>query len=149
NVNATPFLGALYPAFATQINNRGEIIGYSSGRTAWVLTPEGGTPKVKVSLSGTVKDDGFPSGASLKTTWTKVSGPGAITFVDASQAKTTAVITETGTYILRLTADDSTASTFDEMTIVVTGANKAPTVNAGPDKTVNVSGSVSIGALVT
>ena len=37
-------------------------------------------PTDTLSLNGTATDDGLPSGSSLATTWTKVSGPGPVTF---------------------------------------------------------------------
>ena len=42
------------------------------------------------SLDGTVTDDG--NAAAITTTWSKVSGPGSVTFGDASQQDTTAVV---------------------------------------------------------
>ena len=38
--------------------------------------------------------------------WTKVSGPGTVTFANAASASTTATFTHAGLYVLRLTADD-------------------------------------------
>jgi hypothetical protein len=72
------------------------------------------------TLDGTVSDDGLPDPpATVTTTWSKVSGPGTVTFGDASQVDTTAAFSEAGTYVLRLTADDSEAAASDEVTIEV------------------------------
>ncbi|MCC5843171.1 MAG: hypothetical protein JJU05_02850 [Verrucomicrobia bacterium] len=70
----------------------------------------------RTTLNGTATDaDGDP----LTTTWTKVSGPGEVTFADASAVRTTAAFSEPGTYVLRLTADDTLATGIDEVTITV------------------------------
>ena len=86
-------------------------------------------------LHGVVTDDGFPHGSTLVSTWTQVSGPAAVTFADASAADTTATFTTAGTYVLRLTANDSRFTANDDVTITVLPANEAPVVNAGIDRT--------------
>jgi hypothetical protein len=70
------------------------------------------------NLSGTASDDGLPSG-SLTTTWSKFSGPGDVTFGDASQLATTASFSAAGTYVLRLTASDGELSSFDDVSATV------------------------------
>ncbi len=86
-------------------------------------------------LQGIVNDDGFPHGSTLTSTWTQVSGPAPVTFADASAADTTATFTADGTYVLRLTANDSRFTATDDVTITVLPANEAPVVNAGADRT--------------
>jgi len=86
-------------------------------------------------LQGIVNDDGFPHGSTLTSTWTQVSGPAAVTFADASAANTTATFTTEGTYVLRLTANDTRFTASDDVTITVLPANEAPVVNAGADRT--------------
>jgi MYXO-CTERM domain-containing protein len=71
-----------------------------------------------VFLDGTVSDDGLPDG-TLITAWTKESGPGNVTFVNADQADTEAQIDAVGEYTLRLTADDGALQTYDEVVITV------------------------------
>ncbi|MBW1809037.1 MAG: hypothetical protein JRJ87_12655 [Deltaproteobacteria bacterium] len=71
-----------------------------------------------VFLDGTVSDDGLPDG-SLTSSWTKVSGPGQVSFVDAAQADCEAQIDATGEYTLRLSADDGALQAFDEVLITV------------------------------
>ncbi|MGD8992591.1 MAG: hypothetical protein PVI00_14135, partial [Desulfobacterales bacterium] len=66
------------------------------------------------TLDGTVTDDGKPNPPStVTTTWSKISGPGTVTFGDSSLVDTTATFSEPGTYVLQLTADDSELSDFD------------------------------------
>jgi len=72
------------------------------------------------SLDGTVTDDGLPDPpATVTTTWSKQSGPGTVTFDDASLIDAAAQFSEAGEYVLRLTADDSDLTAFDEVTIIV------------------------------
>ncbi len=70
------------------------------------------------TLNGTVTDDGLPTG-NVTTTWTQVSGPGTVTFGDASAVDTTASFSEAGTYVLRLLAHDGELNDSDDVTIVV------------------------------
>ena len=71
-------------------------------------------------LSGTVTDDGkpIPPGA-VTTLWTMQDGNGVVTFADATAPVTTATFSATGTYTLRLTANDGLATSYDEMTVTV------------------------------
>jgi len=75
------------------------------------------------SLSGTATDDGLPSPpATLTRTWSKVSGPGTVTFANPNAAATTATFSTSGTYVLRLTASDSVLSSSDDLTVTVNAA---------------------------
>jgi RHS repeat-associated protein len=93
-------------------------------------------PTDTVNLSGTVTDDGSPEGGALTTAWSKISGPGEVTFGDAASASTTAAFAAAGTYVLRLTADDSELTSSDDLLVVVNPQNFPPTVGAGPDQTI-------------
>ena len=70
------------------------------------------------NLTGTVSDDGIstPLG-SVTVQWSKVSGPGAVTFGDAARASTNASFGAAGTYILRLTANDGLLQASDDVQI--------------------------------
>lgn len=59
-----------------------------------------------VSLSGSVEDDGLPRDSKLTILWKMLSGPGTVTFVDASQAATRARFSAAGVYELELSATD-------------------------------------------
>jgi hypothetical protein len=84
----------------------------------------------------------------MTTTWSQVSGPGPVTFGDASAVDTTASFPEAGVYVLRLTADDGALAASDETTITVTASNQAPFVDAGEDQTVGlVSGAILHGVV--
>ncbi len=79
---------------------------------------------LSASLDGTVSDDGLPTPPALITIWSKVSGPGVVNFANASAVDTTASFSTAGVYVLRLTADDSELSAFDQVTITVNPQNK-------------------------
>ncbi len=100
-------------------------------------------------LHGVVTDDGFPHGSTLTSTWTQVSGPAAVSFADASAADTTATFTVAGSYVLRLTANDSRFTASDDVTITVLPANEAPVVNAGIDRTAAWPGGLELQGTVT
>jgi hypothetical protein len=73
-----------------------------------------------VSLDGSVSDDGYPNPpAATSVTWSRVSGPGTVTFGNPGAVDTTATFTVAGTYVLRLTATDGQATTADDVTVVV------------------------------
>jgi hypothetical protein len=93
------------------------------------------------TLGGTATDDGLPAGSSLSVSWTKVSGPGTVTFADAGQPSTTATFGAGGRYVLRLAANDSHLTGSDDLTVTV---NEAPAVNAGPDQTASCTGVVTL-----
>ncbi|TLD41093.1 MAG: hypothetical protein JETT_2614 [Candidatus Jettenia ecosi] len=71
-------------------------------------------------LDGTVGDDGLPNPPGMiTTTWSVVSGTGTVTFGNVNAVDTTASFSDAGTYVLRLTANDSVLAASDEVTIVV------------------------------
>lgn len=73
------------------------------------------------NLDGTVADDGLPSG-QLNVLWTLLSGPGAVTFGNATDVDTSATFLVEGSYVLRLTVDDGSVATTDDVTITVIAA---------------------------
>jgi hypothetical protein len=110
------------------------------------------TLPASASLSGTVTDDGLPNPpATVTVTWSKVSGPGTVTFANASASATTASFSTSGSYVLRLTASDSALTASDDIAITVNPAatNKPPVVNAGPDLTITLPASASLNGTVT
>ncbi len=104
------------------------------------------------TLDATVFDDGLPTPpAAVTTLWTQQSGPGTVTFGDAMAVDTTASFSVDGVYVLRLTADDSEFTTFDELTITVNPAGTLTTTEvrvsaASDDAEERGSGSVSLGS---
>ena len=84
------------------------------------------------SLSGTATDDGLPNPPGiLTTTWSEVSGPGTVTFGDPSAPTTTASFSVPGTYVLRLTADDSALQSSDLVTVTAASSSQNLVGNPG------------------
>jgi RHS repeat-associated protein len=106
-------------------------------------------PTDTVSLNGTATDDGLPSGSTLVTTWTKVSGPGPVSFSAPGNPVTTATFSEPGMYVLRLSANDSLLTVADEMRVEVVPRNQPPDVNAGADQTIELPNGATLGGVVS
>jgi hypothetical protein len=90
------------------------------------------TTIIPVFLDATVTDEG---GAVPWPTlqWTKLSGPGTVTFGTPTAEDTTASFDMPGAYILRLTADDTVLKTFDELTVDVEGVSAPDVAGVDPD----------------
>ena len=88
------------------------------------------------TLNGTVTDDGFPIGSTLTILWSKVSGPGTVSFSNPNTASTTASFSSAGTYVLKLSASDSELSASDEVVVTVSPANQPPVELAALDQLV-------------
>jgi probable HAF family extracellular repeat protein len=109
---------------ARGINNRGQIVGSGSlgGVTkAFLLNPKSlsTTPPTTVPLAGNITDIGLAPGLVLQSTWSKVSGPGSVTFADPAQPQTTATFTAPGAYVLRLSASDSLQASSADVRITI------------------------------
>jgi RHS repeat-associated protein len=89
-------------------------------------------------LKGQIVDDGLPTGASLSSSWSKVSGPGEVVFGNPTSAETTATFSKPGTYVLCLVASDTALSGSDELTVTLETQNQAPRVEAGADQTITL-----------
>ena len=87
-----------------------------------VTLPAGAT------VNAAVADDGVPLGSSVTINWSKVSGPGTVTFANPGAASTTATFSAAGAYVLRATASDGQLSASDDLSITV---NLEPPVVTG------------------
>lgn len=76
----------------------------------------------ELRLFGSVEDEGLPRDRSLTAAWTKVSGPGSVTFKDPSAARTVATFSQPGIYELELTASDSMHTGSTPVMVVVSAA---------------------------
>ena len=70
-------------------------------------------------LAGEVQDDGLPFATAPAMQWSKVSGPGTVAFTPANAALTSAAFSAVGTYVLRLSANDTQRTGSDEVTVNV------------------------------
>jgi len=103
------------------------------------------------NLDGTVNDEGLPDPpAAVTTTWSKVSGPGTVSFANPNAVDTTASFSTPGTYVVRLTASDSLLSSSADATVTVSPPpNQAPVVSAGPDRAVTLPNSATLDGTVS
>lgn len=106
-------------------------------------------PTNSVSLNGTATDDGLPQGSVLQLLWSVVSGPGPVVFSDPTNAISTATFTTAGEYVLKLTASDGQLSASDTMIVTVVPNNQPPTVDAGPDQTIELPDPVALKGVIT
>lgn len=79
------------------------------------------TLPASANLDGTLTDADLPTGG-LTAGWTKVSGPGTVTFGSSTAVDTTAAFSIEGTYVLRLTANDGVVSVSDDLTVIANPA---------------------------
>jgi len=76
----------------------------------------------KTYLSGSVRS----VTPVTKTSWTKVSGPGEVIFADASSAKTTAIFSKTGEYVVSMTALEGDLQSASEIKVKVQQPPQSP-----------------------
>jgi RHS repeat-associated protein len=82
-------------------------------------------------LKGSACDDNLPN-STLAAMWSKVSGPGTVTFANANAFATAATFSAAGTYVLRLTVNDGQFGVSDEVTLAVTDPTHAPKITSLP-----------------
>jgi hypothetical protein len=105
----------------------GDALPPNQSPTAFAGADQTITLPAAATLNGSANDDGLPMPPSLLTlTWSKISGPGTVTFANASALNTTASFSTAGTYVLRLTASDSASSASDDLTVTVNGQVQPP-----------------------
>lgn len=85
-----------------------------------------------ITLAGTRSDDAKPVVPGLVTVaWSKLSGPNPLTIAVPSAAATTAIAGAPGAFVLRLTANDGEAKTYDDMVATITQETVEAFVIAG------------------
>lgn len=71
------------------------------------------------TLSDLVIDDGLPAGYSVTNAWSKVSGPGTVTFASSTKTVTDVTFSVAGTYTVRLTSTDGDLTTTADTVVTV------------------------------
>lgn len=69
------------------------------------------------TLQGIVTDDGLTGGGTQFTNWTKINGPGTVTFGNSHQTNSTASFSASGIYVLQLAASDGQYTNSSRVTI--------------------------------
>lgn len=103
----------------------------------------------QATLQGTVTDDGRPNPpATVTTTWSKVSGPGAVTFTNAKALITNVSFAAAGSYLLQLSASDGSLSAADQMVVTVSTTTltilNTRITNGNNDGEENSSGAINL-----
>jgi len=73
----------------------------------------------RMSLFGSVSDEGLPRDGKLTAAWKQLGGPGMVTFENPAAARTHATFSAAGSYDLELSATDSVLSDSTRITVVV------------------------------
>jgi len=93
-----------------------------------------------VLLLGAVSEPGLPSGSSLISQWSLVTGPAAVVFANPNQPSTSATFTQPGTYVLQLSGNDGLHTATDTATITVSSppatTNQPPVITASSQSVV-------------
>ncbi len=113
NLNAqgqVMFMNAVYEMSGATFNRGPKV---SAGKDDVVLVG------VDVQLEGDVIDDGLPEPANISFAWTKLSGPGIVTFDDSSIINPVVSIDAAGEYVLELSVSDGDKVDSDTVTITV------------------------------
>jgi len=97
----------------------------------------------RVVLSGSFLDDGLPAPPGYVTvSWSKVEGPGQVMFGETNLWRTEATFSQAGSYILRLTADDGSLTTSDDVRIAMGQSQptspRIASIDAWVDQNLNV-----------
>ncbi|MEZ5218817.1 MAG: LamG-like jellyroll fold domain-containing protein [Ilumatobacteraceae bacterium] len=114
----------IVPEDGTTAANVGPTV--DAGASASVRMP------AALQLSPSASDDGLPSvPGTLTASWSMLSGPGTVTFSNASALNPTASFSAAGTYVLGVTVNDGAVTDSDTIEVEVLPAIGAPIVDAG------------------
>jgi len=109
----------LHIVFGGSAGNLGPSVSAGPDRTI--------DPSQTLVLDGNALDEGLPNG-QLFPFWTQVSGPGNVVFADPGAVDTTALFSEPGNYIVRLTVSDGEFVGQDDALVNVIDPTAAATV---------------------
>src|SRR5205814_805850 len=101
---------------------------------------------LSTTLDGSAIDDGLPNPpATLIYNWSVVTGPGTVSFADASAPNTTSTLSSAGKSTLRLTASDSALSGLADLAVLVGGPLPSPWI----DQDIGAVGTQGRGSFLT
>lgn len=121
----------------------------SSDTMTTTVNPDAG-PDRTVTLPASASLDGTaPAVGTVSYGWSKLSGPGTVTFANASAVDTTATFSATGTYTLKLAATNGSFSGADTTTVIVSAGGANPCASLCGPPTVFSSANYQSGNLGT
>ncbi|HMP83803.1 MAG TPA: Calx-beta domain-containing protein, partial [Verrucomicrobiota bacterium] len=85
---------------------------------------------VNLILAANIED---PNGDWLSPVWSQISGPDALAFGDVNQTNTTVTLTNSGVYVLRLSANDGYVTGYEDLTVVVGALERLTNSSAGEE----------------
>lgn len=107
------------------LDSNGTVLDCATINVASVIPPtvyagvdQSITLPATATMAGTAVDTNNPI-LPLTNIWTKISGAGTVTFNNPNALNAVATFSSAGTYVLRLTSNNGTASAYDEMTVTV------------------------------
>jgi RHS repeat-associated protein len=103
----------------------------------------------RIRVSGFACDDVSPLSSGFAMKWSKVSGPGDVTFATPNGEATDVTVTAAGVYVLRLTANDNQHLRSDDMTLTVVGGNRPPVLMVSTPATGAVGAPIGLSAVVS
>ena len=126
--NGTTFDGVTTQKIRLEITSDGKL---SPGILEWKVYSSGAVPLFPPSVNSGIdravvlsgqtylsgKADWLVPGSGDGVRWTKLSGPGQVTFADARLAETTATFTAAGEYVLKLTASGNGGDTSSTLVV--------------------------------
>lgn len=98
-------------------------------------SPQAVTMPTPATLTGTINDDGLPSGSTLTAQWSLVTGPGSVDFTSPQATTTAAAFDAPGTYVLRLTVSDTDLLSSSDVTVTVSAAPQPEPPPTEPEPT--------------
>ncbi|HLA40916.1 MAG TPA: Ig-like domain-containing protein, partial [Candidatus Glassbacteria bacterium] len=107
---------------ALTVSNTNRAPQVNAGNDQTITLPGAAT------LSGSASD---PDGQSLVYAWSRVSGPGTVTFVAPGSAVTAVSFPASGDYTIRLSVSDGSITSTDDLVITV---NSAPVIITDTDQ---------------
>ncbi len=117
---------------------------FLDGVVCWIADDATLEIDTAMDIGARLRDLGIMENLS-STTWSKVSGPGAVTFGDDSLLATTASFDQQGTYVIQLTADDGSQQISGSIELVITDPNYVAPPLTPTNLTVSVNdGSVDL-----